>query len=68
MKIVYGLVDQPQFFDPLKHQSFYYGSVFSKARSMESLSEKIWAFLKGPGWFPGTPRLGDETFVPEVSN
>ena len=24
-------------------------------------------FTQGPGWFPGTPRLGDLSFVPEVS-
>ena len=23
--------------------------------------------IQGPGWFPGTPRLGDLSFVPEVS-
>eukprot|EP00091_Calanus_sinicus_P019531 TRINITY_DN4937_c0_g1_i1.p1 TRINITY_DN4937_c0_g1~~TRINITY_DN4937_c0_g1_i1.p1 ORF type:complete len:150 (+),score=35.38 TRINITY_DN4937_c0_g1_i1:140-589(+) len=23
------------------------------------------AFIKGPGWFPGTERLGDISFVPE---
>merc|ERR1712141_349898 len=49
-KIVYGLVDQPQFFNPLKHQMFYYGKVLEKARSMNNWSNKVSAFLKGPGW------------------
>jgi len=65
MNIVYGLVDQPQFFNPIKHQLFYYGKVVEKARSMSTWKESLFAFIKGPGWFPGTPRLGDETFVPE---
>jgi len=65
VKIVYGLVDQPQFFNPLKHQLFYYGKVLEKARSMDNWADYFYAFVKGPGWFPGTERLGDITFVEE---
>lgn len=64
-KIVYGLVDQPQFFNPIKGQIFYYGKVLEKARSMPSWWDFFCAFVKGPGWFPGTDRLGDPSFVPE---
>ena len=32
---------------------------------MENWSDFFAAFYKGPGWFPGTERLGDITFVPE---
>ena len=46
---------------------FYYGKVVEKARSMENWTDFFFAFVKGPGWFPGTERLGDITFVPEVS-
>ena len=35
-KIVYGLVDQPQFFNPAKHQAFYYGKLVEKAQSMDN--------------------------------
>ena len=45
---------------------FYYGKVLEKARSMNNWSDKVSAFIKGPGWFPGTERLGDPTGVPEV--
>lgn len=65
MKITYGLVDQPQFFNPIRHQLFYYGKVIEKARSMDNWSDFFAAFWKGPGWFPGTERLGDITFVEE---
>eukprot|EP00088_Acartia_fossae_P017622 TRINITY_DN2005_c0_g1_i3.p1 TRINITY_DN2005_c0_g1~~TRINITY_DN2005_c0_g1_i3.p1 ORF type:complete len:460 (+),score=113.26 TRINITY_DN2005_c0_g1_i3:50-1429(+) len=65
IKIVYGLVDQPQFFNPIKHQLFYYGKVLEKARSMNNWWDYISAFIKGPGWYPGTERLGDITFVDE---
>jgi len=67
-KIVYGLVDQPQFFNPAKHQAFYYGKLVEKAQSMDNWQDKIFAFIKGPGWFPGTPRLGDPTGVPEIQH
>ena len=63
--IVYGLVDQPQFWNPIKHQVFYYGKVVEKAFTMSSWSEFLAAFWAGPGWFPGTDRLGDITFVSE---
>jgi len=65
VEIVYGLVDQPQFWNPIKHQIFYYGKVWEKAMSMKTWSDFFSAFWKGPGWFPGTERLGDITFVAE---
>ena len=64
-KIVYGLVEQPQFFNPLKHQLFYFGKIIEKACSMENWLDRLSAVFKGPGWFPGTGRLGDYTMVPE---
>ena len=36
-----------------------------KAFTMSSWPEFLAAFWKGPGWFPGTERLGDITFVSE---
>ena len=35
---------------------------------MDNWSDKLSCFLKGPGWFPGTPRLGDPTQVPEIQD
>ena len=65
-KIVYGLVDQPQFFNPLKHQAFYYGKIAEKVGMMDNWRDKMSAVFKGPGWFPGTPRLGNIEEVPEI--
>jgi len=65
VKIVYGLVDQPQFWNPVWHQLHYYHNVWKKACSMPDWTSFVSAFVKGPGWFPGTPRLGDISFVPE---
>ncbi|TRY69032.1 hypothetical protein TCAL_01416 [Tigriopus californicus] len=66
--IVYGLVDQPQYFSPMRHQIHYYVKIVEKANTMDNWSDKLSAFLKGPGWFPGTPRLGDIMQVPERQN
>jgi len=33
---------------------------------MTNWPDRISAFVKGPGWFPGTSRLGDLEMVPEV--
>ena len=37
-----------------------------KAGSMSNFNDFIGSFIKGPGWFPGTPRLGDPSGVPEA--
>ena len=49
----------------LNFEVFYYGKVWEKAMTMSNWSDFFAAFFKGPGWFPGTERLGDITFVPE---
>ena len=40
--------------------------MFQKAQGMSNWTDSVYAFIKGPGWFPGTPRLGDPMGVPEV--
>ena len=47
-------------------QLFYYGKIREKANSMSNWGDKVSAYVKGPGWFPGTPRLGDISQVKEV--
>ncbi|KAK7084226.1 hypothetical protein SK128_005488 [Halocaridina rubra] len=65
-EIVYGVVDQPQSFNVLWLQVYYYGVVFRKAISMETWGDSLKAIFYGPGWFPGSPRLGDMEAVPDV--
>ena len=47
-------------------QFHYFYKVFEKAKGMSNWTDSVYAFIKGPGWFPGTPRLGDPMGVPEV--
>jgi len=65
-ELVYGLIDQPQFFDVVKHQLFYFPGIQAKVSDSNSLMDKITVWLKGPGWFPGLPRLGDNDSCPEI--
>ncbi|KAK4321826.1 hypothetical protein Pmani_007453 [Petrolisthes manimaculis] len=64
--IAYGLVDQPQSLNVMWLQVFYFRAVYSKARSMTTWGDTFRALFYGPGWFPGTPRLGDLDTFPDV--
>ena len=68
--IVYGLVDQPRFFDVFRHQLFYFPLLHSKVSSPSSpsprWSDRLKSYFYGPGWFPGLPRLGDNKLVQQT--
>ncbi|KAL7644584.1 UNVERIFIED_CONTAM: hypothetical protein RMT77_004121 [Armadillidium vulgare] len=64
-KIIYGLVSQPQTMNPLYLQVFYFRDVIAKSLSMKTFGDKLKALFFGPGWNPGTPRLGDEDAIPD---
>ena len=68
-EIVYGLVDQPRFFDVIKLQFFYFPLLHNKLGPGMNSSwvERIKCYMFGPGWFPGQdlPRLGDPSLVQE---
>jgi len=63
---VYGLIDQPQFFNVIKHQFFYFKCIQDKVATSTNWMDQITVWLKGPGWFPGLPRLGDNDSCPEI--
>ncbi|XP_069191078.1 alkylglycerol monooxygenase [Procambarus clarkii] len=65
-KITYGLVDQPQSLNVIWLQVFYFRAVFRKALSMTTWGDTLRALFYGPGWFPGTPRLGDPDTFPDI--
>ncbi|XP_042889960.1 alkylglycerol monooxygenase-like [Penaeus japonicus] len=65
-EIVYGLVHQPQTSNVLWLQFFYIRNVLRKASSMRTWRDSFRALLCGPGWSPGTPRLGDLEAFPDV--
>ncbi|XP_045101048.1 alkylglycerol monooxygenase-like [Portunus trituberculatus] len=65
-EIVYGLTHQPQSFNAIWHQLYYFDEVFRKARSMTTWRNSLKAVFYGPGWSPGTPRLGNPDLFPDV--
>jgi len=64
--IVYGLIDQPQFFNIIKHQLFYFKCIQAKVSDSTVWLDQVTVWLKGPGWFPGLPRLGNNDMCPEI--
>ena len=46
-EIVYGLIDQPNFFDLIYHQLFYFQAIQSKVAGPHSWTDKIAVWLKG---------------------
>ena len=52
--IVYGLVDQPQFFNVIRHQLFYFPLLENKTSSAAGATraDHVRKWLYGPGWFP----------------
>lgn len=63
---VYGLIDQPKFFNIVKHQLFYFPVIQGKVWATGSWMEQVTVWLLGPGWFPGLPRMGDNNLCPEI--
>jgi len=63
--MVYGLIGQIEYFNPLYLEFYYWEKLYSKVMSVEGIPNKLKAIFYGPGWFPGTPRLGDNDQLPE---
>lgn len=65
--IVYGLTDQPQTVNIVWHEFYYLGIIYRKFKSMTSWSDSLKAVFYGPGWNPGTGRLGDLDAIPDIT-
>ena len=61
-----GLVGQtPQTYDSMSLHFGHYKNILCKFIKIDGLANKVSVILKGPGWEPGTPRLGIIDKVPE---
>jgi len=65
-EVVYGLVHPLNSFDPLWTQIHHYVHILNMLCSLPGFWNKVSVLLKGPGWSPGKPRLGDIKDIPEV--
>ena len=65
-KVVYGLVHPLNSWNPMwaqLHHAFY---IITNIGSQKGLVNKLSFLLKGPGWSPGKPRLGNIEDIPQV--
>lgn len=65
-ELAYGLVHPIETFDPIYVQMFNYKYLFQKFLSAPTLSHKFSVLFKGPGWMPGTGRLGNHEDLPKI--
>ncbi|KAL6264595.1 hypothetical protein P5V15_004697 [Pogonomyrmex californicus] len=65
-EIVYGLVVNIESFNALYLQIFYLKDLIKKSINMDTWTNKLAVFWKGPSWFPGAPRLGLDEFKIKV--
>lgn len=65
-KVVYGLVHPLNTWNPVWVQTCHFVHIAKTFWSVEGIKNKVFVFLKGPGWTPGAPRLGDPADIPEI--
>ena len=41
-------------------------SIVMRAATYDNWTDRIYCFIKGPGWEPGKPRLGNYEEIPQV--
>ncbi|KAK2141047.1 hypothetical protein LSH36_1173g00008 [Paralvinella palmiformis] len=62
----FGLVSRITSFDPIAIQFTYMKSIAMRAASYDNWTDRIYCFIKGPGWEPGKPRLGVYEEIPQI--
>ncbi|XP_011498320.1 PREDICTED: alkylglycerol monooxygenase-like [Ceratosolen solmsi marchali] len=67
-EIIYGLVVNPQSYNPLFLQVFYVASMIGRSLGMGNSRDKLAVYWKGPSWQPGLPRLGLDEFKVNVTS
>ncbi len=65
-KVLYGLVHPINSWNPLWVQFHHAIYIISNIGSKEGFKNKLFFLLKGPGWSPGKPRLGNIEDIPQV--
>ncbi|KAI8912653.1 alkylglycerol monooxygenase-like protein [Gorgonomyces haynaldii] len=65
--VAYGLVHPINTFDPITVQTHHFSYVFKTAYNTPGFINKFKVLFYGPGWHPGTDRLGDPSELPPIS-
>ncbi|KJE90512.1 transmembrane protein [Capsaspora owczarzaki ATCC 30864] len=64
--VVYGLTHPIGTWDPLWTQVHHIVHIAQKVYAVPGIGNKLSALFKGPGWVPGSERLGDPNGIPDV--
>eukprot|EP01132_Coremiostelium_polycephalum_P002509 gene2509-3107_t len=67
-KVYYGLVHALNSHDPSWCQVHHWHEIYEKLKLYPSWADKLKVLVYGPGWSPGTPRLGDNNTLPIPSD
>ncbi|CAD5124497.1 DgyrCDS12776 [Dimorphilus gyrociliatus] len=65
-QVEYGLVHPLQTWNPIEIQICHLKWIWQRFNEEKTISDKLSALFKGPGWQRGTPRLGNHEDLPEV--
>ncbi|GAM28354.1 hypothetical protein SAMD00019534_115300 [Acytostelium subglobosum LB1] len=63
-EVFYGLVHPLGSHDPTWCQIHHWYEMYQQAKQYPAWGDKIRVYLNGPGWHPGTARLGDVNEIP----
>jgi alkylglycerol monooxygenase len=64
--VVYGLVHPVESYNPFYLQYHHWLHMWRTAQTLPGWKNKLSVIFKGPGWQPGTPRLGNYEDLPKV--
>ncbi|XP_065068859.1 alkylglycerol monooxygenase-like isoform X2 [Rhopilema esculentum] len=67
-KVVYGLVHPLGSWNPIYIQLCHFQYMFQTFWKMDGIRNKISFVIKGPGWVPGSPRLGNPEDIPDIEH
>jgi alkylglycerol monooxygenase len=66
-ELAYGLVHPLTTYDPIYIQIFNYRYILKRFWQIKGFKNKLSVLFKGPGWQPGTGRLGNSEDLPKVN-
>ncbi|XP_033099679.1 alkylglycerol monooxygenase-like [Anneissia japonica] len=66
-KVVYGLTHPLNSWNPVWIQVCHFTHILKTVWTTPGFGNKLSVIFKGPGWMPGTPRLGNPEDIPKVS-
>lgn len=67
-KVAYGLVHPLASFNPIHVQLCHYWYILKTVWNTKGVVNKLFVLIKGPGWSPGKPRLGEFEDLPQVES